>query len=75
MPSYPTAPVLNFFGTAFASLAPSQARFFAARVSAWRVAPSAQAGAVAVLNTLGSRFGPGGVALQAFGRPRGISFR
>ncbi|MBF6555565.1 MAG: hypothetical protein IVW52_05235 [Acidimicrobiales bacterium] len=63
---------MNFAGQVYASLAPSQSQYLAARVSAFRAAPSAQSGAVAVLNTLGARFTPGHVALQAF--PRGVEF-
>jgi hypothetical protein len=63
MPSYPTAPLVNFAQSVYATLAPAQATFLQTRITAWRNASTAQAGATAVLGTLGNRMGSGTMSL------------
>ncbi len=73
MPTYPIAPVTNFLGQVAGAAAPAQLPFLAARVKAFRSAPSLSTGASAVLGTLGIRLGSGTVATQAY--PTGVTFR
>ncbi|MFZ2058380.1 MAG: hypothetical protein WAV54_13310 [Acidimicrobiales bacterium] len=70
MPTYPTSPLVRLAEQLFSAVAPAQSRYFAARVSAWQGAPTASAGATAVLGTLGTRLSPGSVATQVY--PKGV---
>jgi len=70
MPTYPTKPLVSFVEQVVSAIAPAQAKYLEARVAAWQGAPTAQAGATAVLSTLGSRIGAGSVAAQVY--PKGV---
>ena len=65
MPSYPTAPLVNFAIAAVGAVAPCQVKYLQERVNAVRNAPTLSGSVQALAGTLGERLSPGSVATDS----------